>query len=59
MRMLMRMMMMTMMMRMLASVASDLHAHPPRKVDPTAQERARRLFPHVKIFHQTTFVFGF
>ena len=57
MMMILRMMMMTM--RMLASVASDLHAHPPRKVDPTAQERARRLLPHVKIFNQTTFVFVF
>ena len=35
------MMMMMMMMMMLASIPSDLHAHPPRKVYPGAEERAR------------------
>ena len=47
-------MMMMMMIMMLASVPSDLHAHPPRKVYPGAEERARWLLPQVKIFNETT-----
>ena len=44
-----------MIMTTLTPVASDFHAHPPRKVDPGAQEGARRLLSHVKIVDQTTF----
>ena len=38
----------------LTSVPSDLHAHPPCKVDSRAEERARRMLPQVKILDQTT-----
>ena len=41
MMMMVMMMMVMMMMMMLASVPSDLHAHPPCKVYPGAEERAR------------------
>ena len=55
MTMMMTLMLIMMMMTTLTPVASDLHAHPPRKVNPGAQKGARRLFPHVKIVNQTTF----
>ena len=39
------------------SVPSNLHAHPPCKVNSRAQKRTRRMLPQVKMLDQTTFEF--